>query len=271
MPGDNIPTMVFPWVGSFSVWGAVSNFGQSELLLPFAACFGVALACRAPTRSLAVDWLGSLLAAATFVGLTKLAFMGWGVGSSAWDFTGVSGHAMSSAAVYPLLFALAFGGSSHRSQRLAMAAGFALALLIAVSRLKVHAHSPSEVLTGGLLGAGVTFWVLRGRPIPSARGPALALLALFALVLPGHNGERLGTVAEGAAPDDVLTWLALQASGHQRPYVRADLHRVGAVPAVAWSSGQTQARVSAVPARVCLVAPEARTSQFCGGAACALS
>ena len=51
---------------------------------------------------MAVGWLLLLGAAIGVVTVTKLAFLGWGVGIRELDFTGVSGHAMLSTAVYPV-------------------------------------------------------------------------------------------------------------------------------------------------------------------------
>jgi hypothetical protein len=37
---------------------------------------------------------------------TKIAFLGWGIGSEALDFTGISGHAARATAIFPVLFYL---------------------------------------------------------------------------------------------------------------------------------------------------------------------
>ena len=86
---------------------------------------------------------------------SKVAFIGWGVGSAAVDFTGVSGHAMSAAAAYPMLMlALASNGSAC-GRGFSFASRGALALAVGLIRIAVGAHSWSEVWAGLLVGDAV--------------------------------------------------------------------------------------------------------------------
>ena len=66
------------------------------------------LLVNAQTRVLALRWMVGLAPAALITLATKLAFIDWGIGWTAMDFTGVSGHTMCVAAIYPILF-LALG------------------------------------------------------------------------------------------------------------------------------------------------------------------
>jgi len=89
---------------------------------------------------------------------SKLAFLGLGIGLTSPQFTGFSGHAAFSAAVWPVLFATA----TPRRPCLAAASGLILAALIAASRPPLHTHSWTEVIAGWLLGALAAAWAVRG-------------------------------------------------------------------------------------------------------------
>lgn len=83
-------------------WHVLTRLGEAQILLPLALLAGLALMRTAQARPQAVRWLSLLLAAAFVTTLSKVAFIGWGIGWRAFDFTGVSGHAMFAAAVYPV-------------------------------------------------------------------------------------------------------------------------------------------------------------------------
>jgi undecaprenyl-diphosphatase len=83
------------------------------------------------------------------------------------SFSFPSGHAMASAAFYPLL---AHDAAAHRPEwrRLAYAVGALLALFVGVGRLYLGVHWPTDVLAGWTLGlalALVAVRLLAGRPL----------------------------------------------------------------------------------------------------------
>lgn len=160
------------------------------------------------------------MAVAAFVTtLSKIAFLGWGIGNATLDFTGVSGHAMFAAAIYPLLLGAVFAQQPIGWQRVAVGIGAALALLVAVSRVMVGAHSVSEVLAGMVVGGSVSAWALGRGHLPRVRVPVLLPLALAAwlAVTPAH-----------APPSQTHGWviqLSLSLSGRDRAFTRRDLQR----------------------------------------------
>lgn len=215
-----------------TLWPWLTRLGEAQFLLPL-ALLGLAWVWRsAGARAAQRAWAWRALALlAAVIGVTtasKLAFMGWGLGIARWDFTGFSGHAMFAAAVLPLLTWLALAASpaqvdeSSRGRLSAGACGvlglsYALAALIAYSRLKVGAHSVSELVTGFALGAtasGLSVWLApplrRGLP----RGLPVAALALL-LLMP--------VAAPRSRSHDWVTHWALQLSGRSQPVERQDL------------------------------------------------
>ena len=146
--------------------------------------------------------------------LTKFAFIGWGIGSRTLDFTGLSGHAMRAMCALPVLGFLLF---YHAPARLRTAATLAMLLLggmISYSRLMVHAHSVSEVLSGGALGlllAGIFLRYL-GQEQRFRFNQALVLVSLLGLLLT-HRAAPVPT-------HNLLIKLTLKITQHPRPFTR---------------------------------------------------
>ncbi len=202
----------------------ITRFGEIGIVLPLVAALCVWLV--ASTRSLrpALVWLLPLGLAVLVTSLSKIAFIGWGLGVAALDFTGFSGHAMFSAAVYPVLaYSVAVHtGRTARGAHLAMGVGYALALAIAWSRVHIQVHSVSEVVAGCALGAAAsawTVWRMHRSPLqhkPHAIRWLLWGLAGWLVVMPLH--------AAPSRSHDMVTRLALTLAAHEQAFKRADLH-----------------------------------------------
>ncbi|WP_229211331.1 MULTISPECIES: phosphatase PAP2 family protein [unclassified Duganella] len=145
---------------------------------------------------------------------TKMAFVGWGLGVESVEFAGFSGHAMRAAAVFPVAFFLAFRSSTSQWRVLGTLFGVLLAVLIAISRVYVQAHSVSESVTGCLLGlavAAVFIWYAS-----TEHHMALSRL-LVVLCIP------IVLIAPRVEPVPAEMWIthaALWLSGHDKPYTR---------------------------------------------------
>ena len=206
-------------------WHYVTRLGEMGILMPLAFIAVGWLALGAGRGGAALRWMAALAGAGLVTTLSKLAFIGWGYGSATLDFTGFSGHSLCAAGTLPMLAWTALMHRSPRTQRAGVAAGFALAALIAYSRLPVHAHSPSEALSGFALGCAVSAASLRGLLAPWRPAPAvpvwLPVLTLAGLSLQPVYAPPLQT-------HEMVTALALRLSGHARPYTREDLHRAAA-------------------------------------------
>ncbi len=172
------------------------------------------LAHRADTRPLATIWLGLLGLTTLLTTASKIAFIGWGIGSAWLDFTGISGHTMFAAAVYPLLLGTLTSRLPPWGQKAAVAAGYALALLVGVSRLEVGAHSVSEVVVGLLLGGAASALAIASAGLPRARiGASLTVLVALWIVLTPVHVPPLQT-------HSLVTRLALSLSGSPVPHTR---------------------------------------------------
>ncbi|WP_322045806.1 phosphatase PAP2 family protein [Paraburkholderia sp. J67] len=196
------------------LWYSITNLGGAGLTLPLAIAIALWLLAGYSWR-MAASWLMLLGAAIGLVTLTKIAFLGWGVGVRSFDFTGLSGHAMTSTAVYPVAFFLMLQGVRPTLRAAGVGVGLAIGVVVAFSRVVVDAHSPSEAVTGCIVGALTAlvfvryWWEARSGRISTA----VVALSLAAITFSLHN-VRVPT-------HRWVTNIALTVSGHDQPYVRA--------------------------------------------------
>lgn len=214
------------------VWSHLSALGGLNVTALLAFAIAVWLGAARCWR-LALAWCVLFCGAMLVAGTSQMAFLGWGIGIQAFDFTGFSGHATRAAAVFPVaLFLLldrrgwrtagghdAQPGAPERRQgkrvRAAICAGVLLAAGVAMARVKVGAHSPSEALTGcllGLLTAGL--FVARARAARD-HSPQPLLLGLLAATILLPRADPINS-------HQWLTAATLKLSGRDRVYLRRD-------------------------------------------------
>ncbi|GLU32240.1 phosphatase PAP2 family protein [Trinickia caryophylli] len=196
------------------LWYSITRLGGAGLTLPLAVTIALWLALGYTWR-LALAWLGILAGAVGIVALTKIAFLGWGVGVRAWDFTGVSGHAMLSTAVYPVGFFLTLLSVRPPLRIAGVVVGLAAGMAVGLSRVVLDAHSPSEAVAGcavGALAAIFFIWIAWGaRPGKLSVVPVAVSLLMLAVAL---HDVRVPT-------QRWITHVALHLSGRDRPFIRA--------------------------------------------------
>ncbi|ANZ06902.1 phosphatase PAP2 family protein [Raoultella ornithinolytica] len=204
-------------------WQWVSFFGDSTVLLPSAAAVFMVLFLRRPSRQIAWQWGLLFGITGAIVSASKLAFMGWGIGIRELDFTGFSGHTALSTAFWPIFLWLLCTRGSIALRRTAMVMGYLLAGLVGYSRLAIHAHSPSEVIAGLLLGAcGSALFLLLQRnssrviDVQLSWGGVLSLIIIPVVLL------NIGTKAP---TQSLLGEIAVKLGPLEKPFTRADMHK----------------------------------------------
>jgi membrane-associated phospholipid phosphatase len=198
-------------------WHFITRLGEVHILLPAALLALLALFRQTQSRPIALRWLMALLMAATLTTATKLAFIGWGIGIRALNFTGISGHAMFAASIYPCLLAVMASRLPLWVQRLAVGAGVTLAVAVGVSRIEVGAHSVSEVVAGLLAGGLVSAVALLPSDMPRRA---------MGFVLPTVVGVWLVLTPVHAPPMQTHSYvirLSMALAGIQVPHTRAEL------------------------------------------------
>ncbi|MFM9917671.1 MAG: phosphatase PAP2 family protein [Rhizobacter sp.] len=202
-------------------WHGVTRLGEAQILLPTALALALWLAWRARAPRLAAAWLIGIAVAAAVTTASKVAFIGYGWGWAALDFTGISGHAMFASVVLPVvcmaLCSTRPGARAQAWQWAGLAIGVVLALLVGISRAKVGVHSGSEIVAGWAVGGVAAAAVIRAVPMPSVRLP---------LWLPIVVSLWLGTASAKAPPSithDLVTRWSLAMSGRTQAYTRSDM------------------------------------------------
>ncbi|HAT1612984.1 TPA: phosphatase PAP2 family protein [Raoultella planticola] len=203
-------------------WQWVSFFGDSTVLLPSAAAVFMVLLLRRPSRQIAWQWGLLFGITGAIVSASKLAFMGWGIGIRELDFTGFSGHTALSTAFWPIFLWLLCARGSVALRRTAMGMGYLLAGLVGYSRLAIHAHSPSEVIAGLLLGAcGSALFLLLQRNSSRVVDAQLSWGGVLSLIIIPVVLLNTGTKAP---TQSLLGEIAVKLGPLEKPFTRADLH-----------------------------------------------
>lgn len=195
-------------------WAIISHFGD----ITITACTALAIAgwlLIEGEKRLASLWGLLFTGGLAIVVATKIAFIGWGIGIHAIDFTGISGHATRAAAVMPVLFYLVLQKAPPAVRATGAAFGLACGALVAVSRVAVHAHSISEAVAGLALGVAIGIGFLRAAGKSLRRQVFNPLrTALSAIVL------LQAPYVHTAPTERWLTDLTLYMTGHERPFPR---------------------------------------------------
>jgi membrane-associated phospholipid phosphatase len=202
------------------VWTTITHLGNSALLLPAALLLALWL-LKTRHGPLALVWALSFGSAVLLVLASKLAFMGWGIGSAALDFTGISGHATVSTAVFTMGAWLLATDRPRATQALAIAGGLLVGLMVGISRVVLDAHSVSEVVAGLVLGASAA-----ALPITWAAGRALHL-RLRQRWVPVALASVLGLLPQMGQPAEthgLVQQMALMVSSRSALYTRGTLH-----------------------------------------------
>ncbi|MBB1634308.1 phosphatase PAP2 family protein [Cupriavidus sp. UME77] len=146
-----------------TLWPLVIPFGDSSWTLPLSASIAIALLLGG-NRGLAVRWMACFGAGLAVIVAGKLAFDLGGWCLPALGFYSISGHAMQTTAIYPLLFMLLFSALGPRAARCGFLLGLAASMFMAVTLLAGNYHTLSETLAGMAVGAAVVCTYLRWQP-----------------------------------------------------------------------------------------------------------
>lgn len=193
-------------------WHYITALGGLAVTAPLGGGIAVWLAA-AHCRRRALHWCLLFGGAMLLVILSKVAFLGWGIGLRGLDFAGFSGHAARAAAVFPVAAYLLLRDRPRSWRMAGVALAASLAVAVAVSRVMVHTHSASEAAFGCALGLGVAgaFIALARTARQFHPSPVLVALTLALLLLP-----RM----EPVDSQQWMTGLALNLSGKDRVYLR---------------------------------------------------
>ncbi|WP_316155511.1 hypothetical protein [Cupriavidus sp. BIC8F] len=164
-------------------WFQIVHIGEDTQALALAGFITVCLACAGYWKR-AFRWVASLGVGAGLVLAGKLAFEFYGWFLPSLGLYSISGHAMLTAAVYPVMCMLLGSTVGERAARYGIVAGLWVALVMAIVLVAGRYHTLAETLIGAAIGLCVA-WI-NARPVVSLRGHRVsvllaALLAVLAL------------------------------------------------------------------------------------------
>ncbi|MDT0176055.1 phosphatase PAP2 family protein [Pantoea sp. RRHST58] len=201
-------------------WRTLTYFGDSMLLIPTAVIIALILPWKSDNRRTVWYWLLAFGLAGLLVSLSKILFLGFGIGSARFNFTGFSGHSAMSATLWPVMLWLVSGRWPTPLRLIAIGVGYFIPLMVGFSRLVIHAHSASEVATGLLLGFTLSSAFLLSQRRTALKGfswPQVGAAFLVPLLLLGHG--RIATTQQ------FLERFSADLAGLEKPFTRADLFR----------------------------------------------
>lgn len=135
-----------------SFYRLVTGFGGQGVILPIVALVAFTLLIAGQRRA-AVWWTASIVGVLALVLIAKLGLIPCGRYVPALRLRSPSGHAASSVAVFGGLAVIFARLAQDRARQVfILAVALALVVLIALSRVVLGAHSPAEVVVGGLIG-----------------------------------------------------------------------------------------------------------------------
>jgi len=190
-------------------WMQITQIGGSTILLPAAAAIAAWLSAGQAWR-LAWYWCLLFAGGLLLVAASKIAYVGWGIGIEAVDFTGFSGHAMRAAAIIPPFFYILLQQNTLAVRLSTALLGMSFAALIAMSRVLLHFHSISEALSGWILGTAVCLcflWLAEQMPKPELN--RALVVGSFATLLAASFAKPIPT-------EPLIESAAALLSGHTR-------------------------------------------------------
>jgi hypothetical protein len=159
---------------------AFLHLGNLVLTLPLASAIAAWLMAARDWRA-AGYWLLLFAGALGIVGISKVAFLGWGTGIPALRFQAFSGHAAGVTVVFPVLLYLLLQRCRAAVAMIGAAVGLALGAALATVLVTTGEHTAAEACAGWAVGAAASGAMLRiartARMPPLAAGLALSLLA----------------------------------------------------------------------------------------------
>jgi membrane-associated phospholipid phosphatase len=199
----------------------IGLLGDSGLMLPAAGIITTWL-IAARAWYFALRWTSFFAMGVCMVVISKIAFLSWGIGVRALNFTSISGHTMLAATVFPIAAHLLFLETRRDLRMIGIISGGAIAVAVGLSRYMLGAHSPSEIIAGFGVGA----WVVAIVVWPSKCMEKLALRPVtlgVALIVAGSL-----TYGHGLEIQHLIVKMSLDVSGRDHLFSRRSWQQTNA-------------------------------------------
>lgn len=194
-----------------SPWLKIIHLGGTAVMIP-AACAIAALLLTGRAWRMALWWCLLFAAGLGLVAASKIAFLGWGLGIPSLDFKTLSGHAMLTTAVIPVIFFLLLQWASPVVWSGGIGLSIILSAILTICLIAFNFHSASEAIAGCTLGGIVSlgFIKMSGTLSTVRLNRRLILFSILAFL-----------AVQYAKPPSIEYWIeraALYISGHDKLY-----------------------------------------------------
>jgi membrane-associated phospholipid phosphatase len=166
-------------------WALIADLGDSGLLGVMSFAAFLCLYLQGAKRAAIAVILAYVLTVA-LISVQKL-FFALCVGAYSGEIHSPSGHTALSVAVYSMIVSVWTLNAAQRMRIFALGAALLLSTSIAISRVRLGAHTITEVEIGYCTGVLVVwinyFWFLKGAELPQISTRYLLLSVLFALLV----------------------------------------------------------------------------------------
>lgn len=192
-------------------WVSLINIGDTAVMIPMFIAILAWLFSGNSYRA-AILWCTIFLAGFALVVGSKIAFLGWGFGIRSIDFKALSGHAMLTTAIMPIVFYVLLKSAPTAVRAAGVALGMAAGIIMGYSLVVFNFHTTAEVLGGYVVGSMVSLGFINlSRNLPFPRPDKRSILvSTFAFLVVWY-----------ANPSSTVHWIvkaALYLSGHHEPY-----------------------------------------------------
>lgn len=194
-----------------SPWLKIIQLGGTAVMIPAASAIAaLLLTCRA--WRMALWWCLLFAAGLSLVAASKIAFLGWGLGILSLDFKALSGHAMLTTAIIPVMFFLLLQWASPIMRTAGILLAIVFSVIMAICLIAFNFHSASEAIAGCTLGGIVSLGFIKiSSTLPAVRLNRRHILFSILAFL----------VVQYAKPPSIEYWIeraALYISGHDKLY-----------------------------------------------------
>ena len=156
-------------VGSNMSWKLIIDIGHTAVALPLAAAIAAWLVTGRAWK-LALCWCLMFAAGLGLVALSKIAYLGWDAGIPAIGFKALSGHALCTTAVIPVLLFVLLQGAPGSWRRGGVILGIWISVGLGVLLVRFDYHTASEVLASFMLGTLISLGYMRlAEALPAPR------------------------------------------------------------------------------------------------------
>lgn len=166
-------------------WVKIVHLGDTVVMIPAAAAI-LAWLITARAWRMTLCWCLLFAIGLSLVVTSKIAFIAWGTGIPSFNFKAISGHAMLTTAISPVIIYLILQRSPHIFRASGVMLGIVFGMLMCILLIMGNYHSISETIAGFVIGAIVSLsfiWISSSLPTISVNAWFIPFSVLASLAV----------------------------------------------------------------------------------------